>query len=409
MLLFVRLEKIISSSGKIELLGRKQLIASTVVFAPKIFAMMVLRLVLIALFMTCGRLSAQSAFDLSALPLFWRMADSLGQNKMLSEADWDVFFGHPLYQQIEKSAQRKKPLKHFLSIVFKPSNKSVLDSILQGTKTVRPLHFSMVKHLNEVKNRRAEIEAFARDFNPEKWGVQVLEKVQSYLPLGVTTTYGLPKIYVGLFENNGFGGATIATDLLHLMNQNVTENIDYLAHEAHHYYTNKLNKSRRPVATREESQDTIFLLYAFGSLRDEGIASLLDKSKFLDSTYRQSIAHRPEKESNAKEFATFYQQSPAVITRIDSLLTCVAEGRLDIGTGGKQIKGILPWGGHPTGMFMAKLIEARLGKAALLDCCYNTFDFMLAYQDAAAQSGQPVFAKQNIALIKVLRSRLSEE
>lgn len=367
------------------------------------------RLKLLILFVFCGfNAKAQEIFDLSALSLFWKTVDILQTDRLPDEQEWETLFSHPLYLQIEKSAQRKKPLKTVLPLVFMPSRKASLDSLLAGQKKLpRPVYLSMAKHLLEVKENRPAIENFSRAFNPEQWTKRFMQKVQTYLPRHTTREIIAPKIYIGLFEQNGFGGQSIALDAWRLMGNAEAENIAFVSHEAHHYYLGKIETVNSPQATKDEERDSIYLFYAFSSLREEGIANILDKTLYLDPAYRQQPGHTAQKRAQMEEFATFYHNSNQIIQRVDSLLQEIATGKLPIGTGGEAIKAALPWGGHPTGMYMANLIEKTLGKKTLMVTNYNYFDFILRYQQAAQKTRNRSFSPVSINLIQYCKQHYS--
>lgn len=363
------------------------------------------------LFTFCGFNSeAQDVFDLSALPFFWKTVDILQTDRKPTEQEWEILFSHPLYLQIEKSGQRKRPLKTVLPLVFMPSCKASLDSLLAGQKKMpRPVYLSIAKHLLEVKENRQSIEAFTSAFNPEKWTKRFKHKVQTYLPRHTTKTITAPKIYVGLFEQNGFGGQSIALDVWRLMGNAEAENIAFVSHEAHHYYLGKIETVNSPQEISDEERDSSYLFYALSSLREEGIANILDKTFYLDPTYRQQPVHTAQKKALMEEFATFYYNSNQIIQRVDSILQEIATGKLPVGTGGQAIKATLPWGGHPTGMYMANLIEKTLGKKVLIATNYNCFDFILRYQQAAQKTGNRSFSPSSINLIQYCRQHYSSE
>lgn len=53
-----------------------------------------------------GQQGPAGQIDLSGVPLFWEVVDSLKRDVMPSKAAWKKLFDHPAYQQIQKSGNR---------------------------------------------------------------------------------------------------------------------------------------------------------------------------------------------------------------------------------------------------------------------------------------------------------------
>lgn len=341
-----------------------------------------------------------TGLNLSALPLFWRTVDILESDRMPTDEEWARLFDHPGYRQIQQSGNRATVMRDVMPMVFMPSRRGELDSTLagEGTQLRSRLHRRVGTHLARVKQTRVELEAYARDLEQRDLIGRGAEAALEYLPAEVVQDVPRPTAYVLLFENNGFGGASIALDLLTLMDRTVEANIAYIGHELHHAYLGHVDRSRSPEADdpRRHVVNTLSALYW------EGIASLVDKQSFLDSTRRLGLTR--EAREDAEFFATAYDETPAMLRTIDSVLTGVADGSLSAESA-SELRQQLPWGGHPNGMYMALAIERALGRTQLL-AVTDPFGFLLTYNKAAEELGLARLSSRSISYVETLREAL---
>lgn len=348
--------------------------------------------------------SAQNSIDISAIDPFWKAVDIWEQGQTPDESLLDQLFNHAMYIQLEKQAQRTRFIKKILPVVFMPGREKECDSLIQ-TKGLNPNYARITRHFKQVKANREKLEAYLDNLQIHLLQERFIASAQVYLPEGITIRIPPPKVQIGFFEANAFGGPQLTLDLLYLMEKSEEENINLLAHEAHHYYVSKVNLLRESVETENPDQDTIYLFYALNSLMEEGIASMLDKFVYLDPEYRRRVASRGKEVAEINEFVNFFQDSPKYIARLDSFLLLIESGKMPIGKAGKAMKALLPWGGHPTGMYMAQTIQSRFGRNRLVSTCGNAFAFLLEYQLAARKDNGPLFSKRSISWLKQMEER----
>ncbi len=91
-----------------------------------------------------------------------------------------------------------------------------------------------------------------------------------------------------------------------------------------------------------------------------------------------------------------------MLETIDSVLRGIATGALDADSSGRALRGMLPWGGHPNGLFMAQTIEREFGRSELV-AIVDPFSFALRYDAAAQREGAPRFSKATREYVTRLR------
>lgn len=208
-----------------------------------------------------------------------------------------------------------------------------------------------------------------------------------------------PPVYVSLFERNGFGGASLALDALLLHDMSREQRLGYLAHELHHAFRSRVERLHL-----DRNDPDCLLVAAISSLAEEGIASLLAKRHCLEPGYPES----PEEpwRGIVTTFVEAYGRSAQILADVDRHLRRIAGGEASPSEVGPQIKSGLPWGGHPTGMYMALAIEEELGPDVIPELAPHPLDFILEYREAAERNAALYrFTDQAIALVRELRRR----
>ncbi len=336
---------------------------------------------------------SQVHIDSSAIPIFWEIADTLSADQAPSVVLWEKFATHPAYAQIQASGNRVSFLKKVLPLVFMPSKSEQLKKVLEGKESAFQY---FAQHLVEVKSKRKDLAKFlsAADFEGYKVAYR---KSLNYLPLDIEEDQVQLNIYLALFEDNGFGGKVITMDLLHLLRGTSEENLDFFAHEFHHALRGHTQKHQLYAPT----SSTVYpIIEALNKIPLEGVASILDKSKYFDQAYYgNSSAIHPNQMETIEEFQQLVAEAPANLAQIDSILTSAATPAEK----GKQIFQQLPWSGHVIGFYMSSAIEKKRGRKILVKAQYSSVRFFAQYQKAAKKDKSLYrFSKEAIAALKEL-------
>lgn len=338
-------------------------------------------------------------YDTSGLQLFWETVDILVTDRSPTDAEWDRLLQHPGYAQIERQGSRAGAVRRCMPLVFRPSERPGLDAALEeGNSRVRRI----CAHLDDVRERRQELERFASTLAAGDELGRALGLTAAYLPEDAVAG-NPPPVYVILFGPNGFGGSSLALDELLLMQMSKEQRLGYLAHEFHHAFRNRVEELH---IDREAAEYA--LVAGLSSLASEGIASMLDKRQWLDAAYRGSLEGRWREV--ATTFEELFNRSETVLATVDAKLTAVATGDSALMEVGPTLKGELPWGGHPTGMYMARAIEAAQGRESLADLSADPLEFVLAYQTVAEQEPDLYqFSEPAIQFVSELQRRFSHD
>lgn len=321
-----------------------------------------------------------ASIDMSGVDAFWQIADRIQQGATLSPADWDTFFQHPGYAQIQRSGGRRRVLETCLPAVF-ASEETERAGRLSAVSSafVRDI----CTYLDRVRSRRQALDAFRRDADLELVYDGGLQLAALFLPPAAEGRER-PTVYVMLFEENGFGGEVIAADLNLIAERGTDSTARYLGHEFHHFFRERLqSRSQAPPIAQP-------LTEALDALPREGAASLIDKELFLAPGFSvESLA--PIERETVREFLTLYDDVPATLRAIDRLLAAIppdATGQ----TYAEAARSLdLPWGGHPAGLYLARTIDRTQGREVLNSVMLDPWRFLAAYQDAAGRSGGGLF------------------
>ncbi len=131
---------------------------------------------------------------------------------------------------------------------------------------------------------------------------------------------------------------------------------------------------------------------------------MLDKRDWLDAEHVATLAG--EWRTIAETFADLYRRSNEVLADLDARLLSVARAEVRPEEAGPQIKRALPWGGHPTGMYMALAIETAHGRERLVSGAVDPLQFILTYQEVAESDGDLYgFSGESVAYLRELSQR----
>ena len=168
----------------------------------------------------------------------------------------------------------------------------------------------------------------------------------------------------------------------------------------HHAYLGHVDQSRSPGDEPEA-----LVVYTLSAQHWEGMASLVDKPRYLDADLRRQFSS--DQQETANVFVQHYLETPAMIHTIDSVLSGINDGTLDANESGRWLRQAIPWGGHPNGLFMAQTIERAYGRDELVSLT-DPFAFFLRYDDAAHELDAPAFSEETREYVSRLRESYVE-
>ncbi|MBU1538175.1 MAG: hypothetical protein KKC29_02325 [Alphaproteobacteria bacterium] len=316
-------------------------------------------------------LAAQPAADTSGLGLFWNMADRIQAGFVPASTDWDVMFAHPGYAQIERSGQRRGVVQRCMRIVFQPDAEARMRELAEVTN---PRTRRTCSHLDRVRERRRELSIMASDPRLQTAVQRGLDYARDYLP-SAATGCAAPPVYIILFEDNGFGGESVATDLLSFMERSDEASERLLGHELHHSYLMRTT----PPSTAPEADDVVETLR---KMTWEGIASRIDKQQFFEPGFD---VREPAMSETARQFRDLQTSTPARLAVIDGALAALDVSSPDYAAAAQVIGEQMPLGGHENGYYLAAVIEEEFGRPALAAVANRPIDFFRLYNRAASR------------------------
>jgi hypothetical protein len=311
---------------------------------------------------------------------------------------WRRLFDTSGYAALTRSEFAEAFFSDHLRLVFLPSLRTELDEALA---TVTGWRGAYLRHFVQVRERLEEVLGWAADPRPGRMIPRAQHLALQFLPR--SAGYEFPPVAFVVFGPDARGYVPVVLDVLTAIDRH-DDLLLLLAHEFHHYHRNALLRYDN-VAVVPDDEDIMWIL---NQLQAEGMANQVNLGPaFLD---REAFGRgRPE-------FLAQYLESPAMIRRIDTVLTTLEgrlEGRAELGLALRQE---LPSAGHPTGFFMANLVARELGMDALVAEVGNPFAFLRLYHAAAlaraarggagdVDGGAPPLSSASLRFIGTLEDR----
>lgn len=334
-----------------------------------------------------------SEMDFSGLDVFWKMVDQLKTDREADEKEWAAFLNHPGYAITERKGGRHDRIRAAMELSFRPSLSDSLKIVLKkGNNRIA----KTCRHLLEASAKRKELQALQMELANDSELIRAAsQSAMNYLPTAAEYPR-TPVVYVILFEENGFGGEDIAVDQLMLMRLTDEHRTNYLGHELYHSYRDQLDPFEKYADLPE-----IKLIHALSWIQDEGIASLIDKVQWLEDL--DGVSDTSYWKPIMSEFATLYSTSNQVINKLDSILISYSKGDITVDEAGSQVARNLPWSGHPTGTYMAILLENEKGRDYIVKIATEPLRFLIDYNEVAkASTGYSYFSPQAISVLEDL-------
>ncbi len=335
-------------------------------------------------------LAAQSAaaqVDTSGVDQFWRTADRIAAGETLTGSDWDVFFTHPGYRFTQEAAQRRPVIEFCMRAVFTPGV-DVAAALQNRSNRERraELYADTCAHMSAAREQRAEIAVFLNSGAIEAASAAGLEEAARWLPADAMQRGAPPRIYVLLFEPQGFGRpGELVVDALYAMQKPAGQNAQFIGHEFHHAY----RETYQRLAWADGAQSLIEQLDRFVH---EGSASMVDKAAY----YRSGTIPFGESET----FLDDIRGTPQRLAQIDAVLAALSPTSESYSAAADTVDELSPGGGHLNGVFMAMTIEEGLGRETLIRSLSGPVAFFDAYQRAAQARRQFVFSDAAMANLR---------
>lgn len=323
------------------------------------------------------------------LKVYWASMKELERKDTLTNKSWEDLWRSPGFNKWMNSERSQKIFKRYFQLIHRPSQQDSLVNEIERSSVYRKEMFS---HIIEAKQKRRKIKRYVKRLKSSNIISEAKQIVAGYLPSDFEVKNDSTEIRLMIFQADAFAYEdVILMDALFAYNYG--KGLAYLlAHELHHIYVSNYISKLRKV---EEESEYYPIVTSFDVLRLEGTADLIDKSDILERTHKTPYEIA---------YTNHYQESKNHLQKIDSLLQVVSEDESLVEDCGKKIRRELPYNGHPTGLYIAHLIEKYDGRVGYIACLENPFRFLKRYNKIASKNPGEyhVFSDKAIAYIDKL-------
>ncbi len=358
--------------------------------------------------------NANPGFNLEGVEAFWEIVGILEADREPTEAQWNTFFAAPGYKALTEREFGRAYFQKTLRAVFMPSQSGLEEQVRDEYKQqggflawYTPL---VLEGFHEADRDREWMASRLKELQSYPYLKKAAEVALQYLPEEETDSY--PEVdFIVFNDSRGYSPLIIGltgkdalepSELLCLKGQGHDHHwpfVLHMAHESFHLYRDRQQEIELP----EEDHPDYPVLWTLDQIENEGIGDLINRKVLyygggcLADTERASKLKKEQKEQ------------PATLRIMDAFLSEMAEDLNLVGEFGKQLRRFIPQSGHPTGFFMANLIDEELGTEALVEVARNPFEFFVLYNKAARKNGTaPVFSSKAMTLIRSLAQKYTK-
>jgi hypothetical protein len=320
--------------------------------------------------------------------LFLELTATLERDEEPTAEEWDELFATPGYAVLIEREFRRDFFIEYFRLAFMPSQQEALAS-----KMAEDQGFwgQFLPHYVRARESREVILEELENLKDLSFVDEAIEKAATLLPGVDRGDY--PPISFVLFAPDARGYSPVVIDVLHLRDRGEFLT-SFVAHEFHHYYRNRF------LGLTQDHD----ILWVIDQVQAEGIADQINVGEwFHDPVLFEEHSTR----GRNRGYLEWYNRSPEVIRRMDSLFSQMLRHPEDRAQLGSELRAAVPLSGHPTGFFMANVIIEQLGREPLIDEIGNPFRFFYLYKEAADMKGggTPSLSDSAIGLIQELEGR----
>jgi hypothetical protein len=353
-------------------------------------------------------------FNFEGVEAFWKVADILAADNEPTETQWNEFFEAPGYKTLMKREFRRAYFQDALRAVFMPSEIDLQERMLAEYKQ-RGGFLAWYTPL--------VLEGFQKAKRDRKWMASRVEELKTYpyldkaaglaleyLPEDKAETY--PKVdFIVFNDSRGYsplilgltGKDDLEPDALECLKiQGHDRHLPFIllvAHESFHLY----REEKQAIEFPEEDHPDYALIWILDQIENEGIGDLINRKVLY---WGEGCLAGTERAARLREEQ---KAQPATLRIMDAILSEMADDPQLVGGLGRQLRSFIPQSGHPTGFYMANIIDEELGPEALKKVVRNPFRFFSLYNEAAKKKGKaPVFSPKSLAFIRSLEQKYSK-
>jgi len=332
-------------------------------------------------------------FDYSGVDAFWPLMATLQRGTEPSTAAWDRMFATPGYAALETREHRRAALQAAMRLAFMPALAAARDSAINGSGFAA----RSLRHLLQLPAARDSVERFREELSRSSVLDAARQRVAAFVPTGLTDSVASPPVALVFFLDDGRGYPTlIVGDLLRLSRAGM--DTGYFAHEFYHAYRRRFAVAYRAPAAADAGLEEL-LAYPV----EEGTADQLDKRAYAEMNDPEfaSVMRRPGAPTYAPGYRDNYRRAADWMQLLSRALERAAEMPDSANAIARSVRDSLPDSGRPLGAFMARTIDQRLGRNALVPAGADQYAFWFEYDRAAARAG-PGAPRLSVAAMQVI-------
>jgi len=349
-------------------------------------------------------------FNFDGIEAFWDIVAVLESDTKPTESQWETFFETPGYERLTGEFGRGY-FKNAIEAVFLPSGSHLADEMeseyaerggFLGWYTPLVLEgFREASSNREWQSRRIE------ELKTYPYLVRAAEFALEYLPEDTVREY--PAVnFVVFSDSRGYtplimgitGDDTPPPEQLECFGrQGLDRHFPFMllmAHESFHMYRGVVEEINLPDTDHPDYP----ILWTLDQMENEGVGDLIHRKRLY---YGDGCLAASEEgvQLHHEQLA-----QPATIRIMDQILSELADDPDLTVFLGRQFQSFIPQSGHPTGFFMANLIEEELGPEAIREVVRNPFRFLALYNRAAEQNDSaPTLSRKTMAYLESLERR----
>ena len=330
-------------------------------------------------------------FNFEGIEAFREIVAVLETDTEPTGSQWDAFFAAPGYERLAGEFGREY-FKTALQAVFAPSHSGLAERMVNdyaerggflGWYTPHVLNgFRAAARDREWQRHRVE------ELKTYPYQARAAEFALEYLPEDSASEY--PAVNFVVFnDSRGYtplimgiaGDDTPPPAVLECLSRQGRDRhfpfLLLLAHESFHMLRDKVREIDLPDSDHPDYP----IVRTLDQMENEGIGDLINRKRLY---YGDGCL------AGSEQAARLHHEQlaqPATIRVMDRILSELADAPELTDVLGRQFQSFIPQSGHPTGYYMANLIEEELGAAALRAVVRNPFRFLALYKRAAEQDG----------------------
>jgi hypothetical protein len=372
------------------------------------------RLILVGLMVSTAATASENvnpSFNFEGLEAFWGVVGILEAGREPTETQWDMFFAAPGYKALTEREFGRAYFQKTLRAVFMPSQSGLEEQVLDEYKQqggflawYTPL---VLEGFHEADRDREWMASRVEELKIYPYLKKAAGVALRYLPEDETDTY--PEVdFIVFNDSRGYSPLIIGltgkddlepAELDCLKGQGQDRHwpfVLHMAHESFHLYRDRQQEIELP----EEDHPDYPVLWTLDQMENEGIGDLINRKALY---YGNGCLADTERASKLQEEQ---RAQPATLRIMDAFLSEMADDPDLVEGMGRQLRRFIPQSGHPTGFFMANIIEEELGTEALVEVVRNPFAFFTLYNKAARKNGTaPVLSSKAMTLLRSLERK----